>query len=264
MSIHLDPDTLGAGVQHATPAAPPMPTNPHLPIATQTGRIFSPIKTILTSAFVWGILLIFFLMGAERFAAADWKPSAIIGAFGGNQEAAHILTALEAQRALIAAQQQETARAQQQTIVVQAENERVTKAYEALYQRGNMMAQAWANNTAQILQTEMQADLRGLEGRMGVSRTKDSFAMWCDLGAVFSPDITCGDQLRESAANDRSAVRNEIMQSYKQKMAEAMETYKTWSEGLPDPAQMVAYKAKFDHLLPQDAAPTPAPPISKS
>lgn len=272
MSIHLDPETLGARQEPSftpTITASPLDASESVPAATpkkapkawqRAGQLLAvSMKSVLFTGAT--LVVVFFL--AERYGSPSWKPSSMIGAFGGNQYAAHVLTSIEAARATATVQAQEAERARQETIVIQAQNDRVTRAYEALFQRGNMLAQAWADSAKQTLIMSTEIKMQGLKGKMGVSNTKENLAMWCDLGSLFSPDITCGDNLRSSARNDRDMASNEIMENFKTQSAFIVQTYKAWAEGLPDPASVVAYKANFDRLYPVPAAPIPAPPIDK-
>ena len=264
MSIHLDHQTLGSGVLQPGPANLPAMGPQGQPLRPRR----SPLKTAarftmtaITSSLVVGLGLVVVGVAAERLAPMEWRPSTLIGAFAGREEAARILTSIEAKRAEFAMQQEETARAQQEVVVVQANNERVTKAYEALYQRGNMLAQQWAEGAKQTLILDTQGKLEALRGRAEVSQTKDKFAMWCDIGSLFSPDINCGDTLRASAKSDRGAMSAEIVANFKAQSAIIATSLQDWSQGIPDPAQLVVYKNKIEQLHPLPRAPVPPGPI---
>ncbi len=258
MSIHLDHQTLGTGVLHAQPVALPVPVQRKL---SKTRTALRAVVAVLTTSTVVVIMLIGVVLAAERLAPLAWRPSTLLGAFGGRQEAAQILTAIEAKRAEVGMQQEEAARAQQEVIVIQANNDRVTRAYEALYQRGNMLAQQWAEGAKQTLILDTQAKMQALQGRAGVASTKDHFAMWCDLGNLFSPDIRCGDALRNSARADREAISEEIIGNFKAKSLLIATSLQDWAQGLPDPAQVVAYKNSIEQLHPVPRLPVPPAPI---
>jgi len=85
--------------------------------------------------------------------------------------------------------------------------------------------------------------------------------MWCDLGKIFSPDINCGDDLRRSARVDRDAMTAEIVGNFRAQSLVIAQSLNDWSQGLPDPAQLVAFKSKVDRLRPLPRAPVPPPPI---
>lgn len=268
MSVHLDPENLGKGELRSS-----IPSHNHKTQAVTLDakpaiRRRLGVGAILGIFIKSGVMLPAFMMvvavGAEHFAASEWKPSSMIGAFGGNKQSAEVLTAIEAQRALFAAQETEKARAQQLITATQAENERVTRAYQALYERANMMATTWAETAKETLALTMRSRYDGLRGQLANSYTKDRLAMGCDFFSMFDPSITCGDTLRESAYNDREAAVREITASYKRQLEEISATYAAWSQGVPDPATVVAYKASFDHLYPLPAAEPPLPPINKS
>ena len=267
MSIHLDHQTLGASLFQPAPAnqpamgpqgQPPRPPRSSMKTATRV------IITALTSSFVVGLALIVGGVAAERLAPMEWRPSTLIGAFAGREEAARILTSIAAKRAEFAMQQEETARAQQEVIVVQANNERVTKAYEALYQRGNMLAQQWAEGAKQTLIIDAQGKLEGLKGRAEISQTKDKLAMFCDLATFFNPEMNCGDPLRASAKNDRGAMSAEIVANFKAQSAIIATSLQDWAQGIPDPAQLVVYKNKIEQLHPLPRVPVPPAPIPSS
>ena len=178
-----------------------------------------------------------------------------------SKEAALLLTSIEAKRAEIAMQKEEEARAQQEVVALQADNERVTAAYKVLFDRGNLMAQQWATGAKEALLIDMNTRVAALKGKAGVSSTKDTVAMLCDLGKVFSPDIDCGDPLRASAQVDRAAITEEIVANYRAQSLVIAASLQDWSKGLADPAQIVAVKGKIERLYPLPRAPIPAQPI---
>lgn len=267
MSIHLDPDALGSGVMQPGAALPsPLPAHPAAGgLASRRPGVLRQVAHGLGSFFrgslLMGVLLVVGLFVLERFGPVEWRPSTFIGSFAGREQTASLLTSIEAKRAEVAMLKEEEARAQQEVIALQADNERVTAAYKALFDRGTMLAQAWANAAKEALMLEMQTRVAGLRGRTGVSSTKDTVAMLCDLGRVFSPDITCGDSLRESAREDRHAVSAEVVENFRQQSKAIAQSLNDWSQGLPDPAQVVAMKAKVDRLYPGPRAPVPSPPL---
>ena len=264
MSVHLDPETLGAGVLQPVPATSPHQVAPHHSGGRPPGalrKVAGAAGTIFKTSAVVGVLLVLTVLCAERLAPVEWRPSTWLGAFAGRQDAAQILTAIEARRAEFAMQKEEEARAQQEIAALQADNQRVTDAYKALFDRGNVQAQTWAAGAKEALVLETQSRIAALRGMSGVSSTKDSVAMWCDLGKVFSPDIDCGDQLRRSARVDRDAMTAEIVGNFRAQSLVIAQSLNDWAQGLPDPAQLVALKSKVDRLHPLPRAAVPPPPI---
>lgn len=273
MSVHLDPETLGAGVLQAMPSTSPgapLGTSPHqvVPHHPSGGhppgairKVASGVGTFFRTSFVVGVSFIVGVVVLERFGPIEWRPSTWLGAFAGRQDAAQILTAIEARRAEFAMQKEEEARAQQEVAALQADNQRVTDAYKAQFDRGTAMAQTWAAGAKEALVLETQSRIAALKGMSGVSSTKDSVAMFCDLGKLLSPDIDCGDQLRASARHDRDAMTAEIVGNFRAQSVVIAQSLRDWSLGLPDPAELVAMKAKLDRLHPLPRAAVPPPPI---
>lgn len=256
MSIFLDRETLGASALSSGPLSPMPPPEPRGSRAFARGA-----RTVGVTVTGLGIALLLGLIVAERFAPEPWRPSTLLGAYGGRIEAARILSAIEAKRAEAAVLAEEQGRVQQAVIALQADNDRVTKAYEALYQRGNALAQAWAQGANQILALNAQARIKGNEGRIEVASDKDKWAKWCDFGRILSEQIDCGDQLRASAHRDREAISEEIIRDYEDKAKRVAVAARSWAEGLYDPAQVVADLNRITKLHPLPAPPVPPAPF---
>ena len=258
MSIFLDRETLGASALSSGPLSP-MPAQPPQP---RGFRAFARgARTVGVTLSGLGIALLVGLVAAERFAPEEWRPSTLLGAFGGRQQAAAILSAIEAKRAEAAVLADEQGRVQQGVIALQADNDRVTKAYEALYQRGNALAQEWARGANQILALNAQHRMAALTGRAEVSSDKDKWAKWCDFASLFSTQIDCGDQLRASAYRDRQAMSEEIIRDYEDKAKRVAVAARSWAEGLYDPAQVVADLNRITKLHPLPTPPVPPAPF---
>lgn len=269
MSLRIDPELLGTSALQPGPLKGGLlATSP----STAAPRGFAArLKVFFLTLFVLGykmmtttvlmvILLAVVLFAAERLGPIDWRPSTVIGAFAGHEQAAQLLTAIDAKRAEFAMEQEETARAQQEVLVVQANNERITKAYEALYQRGNLLAQEWARGATQILVLDTQGKLEALRGRAEVSARKDNLGFWCDVGNIFvSGQLPC-DSLRQSAQSDRSAMSAEVISNYKTQSAFIASSLQDWAQGLPDPAQLVAAQYKIGQVYPLPRLPVPPAP----
>jgi hypothetical protein len=201
------------------------------------------------------------MMAAERAAPYSWKPSTLLGSYGGNSEAAHLLTGIQAQRAVFAMQQEETARAQQEVVVMQATNERFNRAYDALFQRGTAMAQQWAAGATQALVLDFQTRAQVLhEGMGGVSSSKDSLAFLCDFGTVLFQTPACGDALRGSARQDRDSMSTELVANYKRQSLAIAQSLHDWNAGLPDPAELMVMEAAALKQATQPAPRQPVPP----
>lgn len=271
MSIYLDPEKLGAGNVKPKATAIPESNPPITAYARPMGpirRVFWGIGFFLANFFKGGvsglILLVLTVVLLQRYGPPDMKPSAMMGEFGGNKRAAEIRAFIEEERALIAALETEKARAQQLVVATQAENERVTQAYRAQFERANMLAATWAETAKNAAAIALQVRMEGLRGRFATARTKDNFAMLCDGLSYLDPSITCGDSLRESAYNDREAATNEVMSTYRKQLQYIAATYTAWAKDLPDPAAIATYKASFDHLYPEPAATLSSVSINKS
>jgi len=269
MSIHLDHDTLGQNVLRPAPAAS-QSGQPGTALAVPPRRGFWSVLGRIGRALGGGLkvsvlLTLFLLLGAialERIGPVPWKPSSMLGTYGGNLEASKLLTEIEAKRAMVAAEQQEIARAQQATIVIQANNERVTKAYEALYQRGNILAERWANAAVHALQVDAENRIRALGGRRSNSNFKDGLAMWADFADLLGAQTGgLGDRLRDSAREDRQSMTREIIANYQAQSKQVVDMLNDWSAKVPDPAKVIAFKAKVDELYPVPPAPAPPAPI---
>ena len=265
MSVHLDPETLGAGVLQPLPAASPHQVASHPPSGGRPRGVLRKVAhgvgTIFRVSLLVGLSTSLGVIALERFAPIEWRPSTWLGTFAGRHDAAQILTAIEARRAEFAMQKEEEARAQQEVMALQADNQRVTDAYKAQFDRGTAMAQTWAAGAKEALVLETQSRIGALRGRAGVSSTKDNVAMLCDLGKFFSPDIDCGDGLRASARVDRDDMTAEITANFKAQSIVIAQSLRDWSLGLPDPAELVAMKSKVDRLHPLPRAAVPPPPI---
>jgi len=88
--------------------------------------------TIFRTSFFVGVSLVVGVLALERLAPIEWRPSTWLGTWAGRNDAAQILTAIEARRAEFAMQKEEESRAQQEIAALQADNQRVTDAYKGL------------------------------------------------------------------------------------------------------------------------------------
>lgn len=257
MSINLNHETLGAGAFRPG-APPPSPARPPGKLA----RTLRGTAMVLSSTFVVGAIVVV----AEHVAPIDWRPSTMIGAFGGRQESARILASLDSARAMVAMQKEEEARAAQEVEALRANNERISQAYGQLFQRGTMLANHWAEGAKQTLLLNSQAKIEALKGRAEASSMKDTFGMLCDgldiLLMMGEGQATgCGDMLRKSARNDRVTMQTEIVEDYKAQSVNIATSLRDWAQGLPDPAEMVAAQNKIGQATPEQRAPVPPAPL---
>lgn len=259
MSLFLDRETLGTITAEPGTLATPTPAlgTSHPGRAARGPGFIKKAGLVGALAVTSGFAFMAAVVLAELFAPPAWRPSTRLGAFEGHVETERLLTAIEAKRAEAAALAQEQARAQQETIALQAENDRVTKAYEALYQRGNALAQEWARGATQILAMNAQARIEALKGKSEVSAKKDNLAFWCDaIGFLASRDLGC-DELRGSARGDRNAMSEEIIRDYEDKARRVAVASRAWAEGLPDPAAVMADIRRVERLHPLPPAAVP-------
>ena len=174
-----------------------------------------------------------FLM--ERFAPENYKPSTLYGGFTGHEEAVALRTKLAETQAILAAQNEENARMQQEVEYFKARTERVTKAYEIIYQRTNMMAQAMANLEQEYL-TMRQKFATELEGG------KAGVAMLADMTSVVGKML--GNKEWEKAARDtadeyRNEAKRNVDAERNRGLAEMSAAINAWRNGLPDPATII-------------------------
>lgn len=253
MSLLIDHQTLGADVvEQATrlpQEAPPKP--PKL-------RPSRPLSSFVKISTLTGLGFFVILFAAEHAAPSPWKPSTVIGAFGGKEKYAQMLASLEADRALVAMQEQEKGRALQETEILRANQERLTRAYQAEYDRGTELIKAGAAATQQLLQSVTKARLDGLSGKAENANMADRAGMFCSLVELFSGNSVCSQQAHAYAAGQRGDAQAEIIGSWKRANAELSHIAMTWAEGLPDPLQLIEQAGRQG---PQNLTVPPRSPI---
>lgn len=234
MSLLIDHDTLGAQVLEQA-ASPPQEAPPKPPPQRSSRAPASFIK-ISTLA---GLGFLLTLFAAEHAAPSQWKPSTVIGAFGGKEKTAEMLASLDADRALVAMQEQERSRAQQEVEVMRANQARLTLAYQVEYERGSELIKAGANATLQLLQSVTVARLDGLKGKAQNANTADRAGFVCSLFEALSGDSLCSQDAYNYASTQRGDAQAEIIAAWKQANAELSHIARTWAEGLPDPLEFI-------------------------
>jgi hypothetical protein len=133
----------------------------------------------------------------ELAAPYDYKPSVLLGRFSGSHETAELR-----------AKQDATVAFQKGVQAVQAELTRTNGAYEALYQRTNMLAQQATQMEAIVLQFQQQAVAGGQQTETMGANLAD---LACMVGAVMQDDglkgaCGMGQQIRRGMANELAQV----------------------------------------------------------
>lgn len=239
MSLLIDHQTLGADALSPAPGLP-QPASPPPP----KRRPSRPLSSLVKGSFVTGIVFFLALFVAEHAAPSPWKPSTLIGAFGGKEKAAEMLASLEAARALVAMQEQEKGRALQETEILRANQERLTRAYQAEYERGTELIKAGAAAAQQALQHITMARLEGLRGKAENANMADRAGMLCSFLELLSGNSVCSEQAHAYAAAQRADAQAEIIASFKRANAELSHIALTWAEGLPDPMHLIEQAAR--------------------
>ena len=101
MSVHLDPETLGAGVLQPVPT-----TSPHQVASHHSGgrppgvlrKVAHGVGSAFRASFFVGFSLVVGVLALERIAPIEWRPSTWLGTWAGRNDTAQILTAIEARR----------------------------------------------------------------------------------------------------------------------------------------------------------------------
>ena len=239
MSLLIDHQTLGADVVEQS-ARLPQETPPKPPKL----RPSRPLSSLVKVSTLSGLGFFVVLFAAEHAAPSPWKPSTVIGAFGGNEKSAQMLASLEADRALVAMQEQEKGRALQETEILRANQERLTRAYQAEYDRGTELIKAGAAAAQTLLQNVTKARLDGLTGKAENANMADRAGMFCSLIEMLSGNSVCSEQAHTYAAGQRGDAQAEIIGSWKRANAELSHIALTWAEGLPDPLQLIQQAAR--------------------
>jgi len=239
MSLLIDHQTLGADVVEQS-ARLPQETPPKPPKLRPSRPLSSFVKVSTLS----GLAFFFVLFAAEHAAPSPWKPSTVIGAFGGNEKSAQMLASLEADRSLVAMQEQEKGRALQEVEILRANQERLTRAYQAEYDRGTELIKAGAAAAQTLLQNVTKARLDGLTGKAENANMADRAGMFCSFLEMLSGNSVCSQQAHTYAAGQRGDAQAEIIGSWKRANAELSHIALTWAEGLPDPLQLIEQAAR--------------------
>jgi hypothetical protein len=252
VSLMIDPDKLGTEL---VPQSKQLPQEPP-PIGRLKRR---PASLAKLSAFA-GIGFFVLLFAAEHTAATPWRPSTMIGAFGGKEKTAEMMASLEAARALTAMQEQEKARAQQEVEVLRANQDRLTRAYQAEYDRGTELIRAGAAAAQEVLKASTMAKVHALQGKMANANLGNQASMWCKLMGLFGgPD--CSEATESYAADQRASIQREIIGGWKEANAEISQLARTWADGLPDPLELIDQaKRQGQPFNPLPRAPAPPRP----
>jgi hypothetical protein len=203
------------------------------------------------------ILVLAALFFFERLAPEDYKISTLVGGFTGHEEAVALRTRLAETQATVAAQNEENARMQQEVEHYKALLDRRTKAYETLYQRTNMMAQAYANVAQQFLTMKQQFLQQTQTGRVTNIVGADLMA---GLAGMFGYK-DASNRLHQYGQNARSELVGEVDAEMKRNLSQMSADIAQWNEGLPDPAAIVRDDYKLaETITPEPRKPAPPKP----
>lgn len=208
-----------------TPAMPELPPMQPVQMATpQTGGAVAQqqrggfqaggrsLRQVLGLITQGGLLLLLIVVGLEMVAKDDFKPSKILGRFEASRDLTemqeknpglHILNEADYRTKLTEAERNGQAKAelnfQTKLAAVQADKERVTAAYQSLYERTRDIAKVALEMEASLQQARQQTVMQGQAGTAMSANLKD---MWCALS---------GDQTAcASASADRSRMVAEV------------------------------------------------------
>ena len=210
--------------------------------------------------FGWFELVLFFVAAVyllERNAPENFKPSTFYGGFSGHEEAVALRTKLAETQAILAAQNEENARMQQEVEYFKAKTDRVTEAYKIIYARTNIMAQSYANLSQQYLTMRQQTVNDTLQGDVLAANLSEMFSA---AAAAFGEK-----EKAKSAHETANAYRKEVLQKLDGENQNGLEklaaNISSWQNGLPNPADIIAE----DRVQPLKPAPRlPAPPKPKA
>lgn len=210
----------------------------------------------------------------QRIAPEEYRPSRFVGSLLGDMVAAERAEALASERALAAALAEEQARAQREVLAAQAEVERVkaeaasqlqqevagaqaraailTKAYETLYQRSLLIAQAQTQSVQAALtaRNQLGMDLQG--GRTATANVLDIFS----AVAAAAGNSEAAQRMQAT----RQALANAAQADYDATLRRELPRLDVtdWAlAGIPDPASLSAQVADPSALQPQ-VKPAPA------
>lgn len=231
------------------------PQVPQLEIPPRQLTQYQPAKPPRKSGTGWiGLVVVVFcaVMAFEYFIPRDFKFSAFVGSFIGNEEAAELRAKLEAAQATIAAQNEENARMQQEVERFRARTERVTLAYKSLYDRANIIAQS-AMNLSQKYQEMRQEVVTQLE------KGKTSAAVLGDLASIFGAIMGNQDLANNAhamAEKNREEVLRKFDEETKRGAAQMSASADDWKQGIPDPAAIIR-EERDNPITPEPRKPAP-------
>jgi hypothetical protein len=257
MSLMIDHQTLGAEALEQTPRSSPE-SAPRPPAPPPSRPLFSFVKLSTVTVVVFFLTLVI----AEHAAPSQWRPSTVIGAFGGKEKTAEMLASLDADRALVAMQEQEKARAMQEIELFRANQDRLTRAYQAEYDRGTELIRAGAMAAQEILRASTMAKIEALRGKAENSNLADRIGAACSFLEMLSGNSVCSQEAHSYAAVQRGDMQAEIIGAWKRSQGEIIQIARSWADGLPDPLHLIQQaqsQAPASFTVPP-RAPTPLRP----
>jgi hypothetical protein len=197
-------------------------------------------------------------LALEHWGPSDYKPSVVMGGFLGNAEATKMKTELTTMQATLAAQNEENARLQKQLADFQARTQRVTSAYDTLYQRATLMAQAMSQAQEKFL--ELQAGV-AKESQDGNIKAAQFAQMFTGLGILLGDKQMAAGGLAASHAFTNEATSN-INHQLQQSVQSSVAMTSTWQQGLPDATTVNSIVSGMEDnpTPPAEHAPPPSPP----
>lgn len=219
------------------------------------------------------VILVLVLLGWEKFAPEDWRPTTLLGNAVGAVVTSEKIASMEASAKEARLLEQEKARheievkdyetrmammakgyeaqIEMQRAAFEGQVQRTTEAYKALYARGTEVA----NLTAQLVSSLIQQRAALAQGHQGgkviASVVGDLMSLW---GRASGNDdlVTNGRQISTEATNSS-------LQAFEQAVGRPLPDFRAelWAANLPDHAQLMA---EIERMKPPVQAATPRPP----
>ena len=223
----------------ATAMAPPPPSAPSAPPAAKPGMGTRRLRQAIGYVAGGGMALVLAVCGGQLVLRDGLKPTDLMATIEaqtdlgimnqklGFKRGEHVLTEADYQAKIAGAQRAGAAKAeldfQKQMAVVQADKERVVGAYNALYQRTEMIAQGGVEMEKQALGFRQQLLASTNGGRAMVLTVEDTF---CALGDEGSCDAA--RKLRAGMIDESTTLsEGDLAKKIEELMA-----------GIPDPATL--------------------------
>jgi hypothetical protein len=172
----------------------------------------------------------------ETFAPSDYKISTLTGGFLGHEKAVATATELEVIRATAEANAQGAVRAQQQIAAFQAQNERLTRACEALYAQNSAMTQSINAMNERYFAARQDVIAQS-------QKLKSDWAQFADAVQLLGPILgfpKIGDLARQLAADFRHQAMDDMDSSMQDGLNTAMSNTRNYHPGNGNMSQLNA------------------------